>query len=322
MSYLLGVDVVGPIQFGLLGSLEVSINGRPIDIGTPKERQLLAILLIDFNTNVSVDKLVDELWGESPPAQPVAGLRTYVSNLRRALSAGGRDGKTLLVTESNGYALRISEEQLDSLQFEQLVSRARFDAVAKPSESVAATLDDALALVRGSPLADMGYEDFAQHEVVRLSEMVLSAEELRAELAIEMGDAASWLPRIIRLSSDHPLRERLTATHMTALAMTGRHAEALRVYSSHRSLLVEEMGIEPGQALRTLESNILAQDSTPVPGETRVPEGTETPSEQAAPSTAPNTIEAERRQLTVLCCDLAQSLSPDLDPEDLRAVVN
>ncbi len=316
------MDVVAPIQFGLLGSLEVSINGRPIDIGTPKERQLLAILLIDFNTTVSVDKLVDDLWSESPPAQPVAGLRTYVSNLRRALSAGDSDGKTLLVTESNGYALRISEEQLDSVQFEDLVSGARFDAAAKPSESVAATLDEALALVRGNPLADMAYEDFAQHEVVRLSEMVLSAEELRAELAIEMGDAASWLPRIIRLSSDHPLRERLTATHMTALAMTGRHAEALRVYSAHRNLLVEEMGIEPGQALRTLEANILAQDSTPVAAESGLPEDAATSSEQAAPDTAPSAIEAERRQLTVLCCGLAQSLSADLDPEDLRALVN
>ena len=110
------MDVVGPIQFGLLGPLEVSVDGRQIDIGTPKERQLLAVLLIDFNTTVSVDKLVDELWSESPPAQPVAGLRTYVSNLRRALSAGGSGGKTLLTTESNGYALRISEEQLDSVQ--------------------------------------------------------------------------------------------------------------------------------------------------------------------------------------------------------------
>jgi DNA-binding SARP family transcriptional activator len=312
------VGVVGTVQFGLLGPLEVTVDGGVVDIGTPKERQLLAILLVGVNTVVSIDRLVDGLWAESPPAKPLAGLRAYVSNLRRALSNGDVNGKDILVTESSGYSLRIDPERLDAVRFELLIARAQTDPTMQSADSVAATLDEALALVRGQPIADMEYEEFAQQEIRRLSELIVSTEERRAELAIEMGDAARWLPRIAALASAHPLRERLTGAHMTALAMTGRHGEALRSYQDHRHHLVDEMGIEPGHALRAIEASILAQDDLSADESLDRSEPTSTTS-----STRP-AIEAERRQLTIMSCGLADTvgLSAELDPEDLKALMS
>ncbi|MCP5033947.1 MAG: AAA family ATPase, partial [Actinomycetia bacterium] len=319
--------VVGSVRFGLLGPLEVTVDGRPIEIGTRKERQLLAMLLVDANTVVPTDRLIDGLWAGVPPAKPSASLRAYVSNIRRALGSSGVDGRDLLITDSGGYAIRADYEQLDSARFERLV---RDDATSTPDrESEASTLDEALALVRGEPLGDMAYEEFAQQEIRRLTELLLVAEERRAELAIELGDSAGWLPRIAALIVDHPLRERLRAVHMAALAGTGRHAEALRSYQEHRKHLAEEIGIDPGPHLQALEASILANEGTgSLLGESsnmlaRAVEAVDEPRTAADPQVPPAPSGAERRQLTVLACGLADAaeLTGSLDPEDQRALI-
>ena len=307
------------VEFKLLGRVEIVAYGTPVELGSAKERLLAALLLIRVNTVVPRDRIVEALWGDDAPAKPDVSIRAYASNLRRALKGVVNDPKTVLVSGRGGYSLHVDPELVDAVQFEKLLSAAS-DQRANPQEATE-TLERALSLVTGEPLADAAYADFAQAEVQRLNELILGAEELRAEMRIQSGDAGGVIAGLSALMTAHPLRESFRALHMTALAATGRHAEALRSYQVHRRRFVDEMGIEPGPGLRELETRILTEDSPfvaePAPPRRQV-------IEQASYDSASLNAGPQRRHVTVMACVLATDSaagpgSADRDPEDLRA---
>lgn len=242
------------MEFLILGPLEVRREGRPVHIGGAKERALLALLLLHAGEPVSVDHLIDELWGDSPPATARKSVQVRVAGLRRALRGDA------LLTRGDGYLVRLEPNQLDLHRFEQLLSDGR-DALAAGDPSAAvATLDEALALWRGPALADFTYESFAQSAIARLEELRVRALELRIEAQLELGLHARVIGELEDLVAAHPFRERLRGQLMLALYRDGRQAEALDVYRRTREQLVAELGIEPGPMLQQLQQAVLRQD--------------------------------------------------------------
>ena len=245
----------------ILGPLEVEDeSGQAVDLGSPKQQALFALLAIHPNSVLSTDRIIDELWGDQPPADGPRNVTVYVSRLRevlepdRAKRAPGR----LIVTEPSGYALRVDPEDIDALRFERLVGEARAEMVNDPG-SARGTITKALGLWRDRPLAGLVFEEFAQSEVRRLEELHLSALELRYEASIRVGEHSSTIPGLEKLVAEHPLRERLVALLMEALAGSGRQAEALRVYRSLELRLASDVGLEPSVEMRSLEEQILLQ---------------------------------------------------------------
>jgi DNA-binding SARP family transcriptional activator len=238
------------MEFRILGPLEASEEGRPLDLGGGKQRALLGVLLLNANRVVSRDRLIDALWAEEPPETAVKALQVYVSQLRKAL------GRDVLVTRAPGYMVQVGEGQLDLDRFEALREEARH---CEPADA-AARLREALSLWRGPPLSEFAYEGFAQGEIGRLEELRLAALEERVDAELQLGRHAALAGELEALVRDHPLREQLGAQQMLALYRSGRQAEALEVYQRARRALVEELGIEPARPLRELEQAILRQD--------------------------------------------------------------
>ena len=282
------------MQLRLLGPVEAVDGGRPIPLGGRKPRALLAILTLHANEVVSSDRLIDELWGERPPATATTALQVYVSRLRKVLPAGA------LVTRSPGYALEIDPEDVDAYRFERLVAEARTAETHRARE----LLGEALELWRGSPLADLSFEPFAQAELARLEELYAVAVEDRIEADLALGRHAELVPELEALAARDPLRERLRGQLMLALYRSGRQADALEVFRSARRSLVDELGIEPGPALQRLEHAILAQDPS-----LEAPVAAEPPSARAVP---------ERKLVTVLFIDLGLDGDASADPERAR----
>jgi len=236
------------VEFRILGPLEVWHEGRPVRISGVRQRELLAVLLLDAGAVVSSDRLMDALWGEDQPAAGATALRVRVSQLRRALGAGDR----VLVTRAPGYALLVEQDGLDLRRFERLFERAERAMAAGDAPGALAHVEAALSLWRGPPLVDFAYTSFAQAAIVRLEELRAAALELRidAELALDRhGRVVGELQALVRA---HPLRERVWAQLMLALYRDGRQAEALSAYRSARNRLVEEIGVEPGPELQAL----------------------------------------------------------------------
>ena len=248
------------MEFRLLGPLEVLDGDRAVAIGGGKRRALLALLLLHANEVVSADRLIDELWGERPPATAAKGLQVYVSQLRKELQGGVARNGDALVTRSNGYYLRVGAEELDIVRFERALSAGERALAAGDPERAAQRLRHGLALWRGPPLADFTYEPFAQQEVARLEELRLIALEQRVDADLALGRHAQVVGELEALVRGHPLRERVRGQLMLALYRCGRQAEALAVYRDGRRLMSEELGLEPGPALRELEGKILAHD--------------------------------------------------------------
>ena len=252
------------MELRILGPLEaVADDGTLIALGGPRVRAVLARLLVQPNTLVSTDSLVDAVWGESPPASATGALQVHVHALRKAL------GADRIVTRAPGYSLRVDENELDAARFEQLVEEGARLLETGNSAQAAALLTDALALWRGRALADLAYEPFAQHEAERLEELRLVALEQRLEAELGLGRDAELVGELEALVAQHPLRERFRALLMLALYRSNRQADALAAYRDARGALVEELGIEPGADLRELEQAILRQD--PALDHTRVP---------------------------------------------------
>jgi peptide/nickel transport system substrate-binding protein len=239
------------LNLQLLGPVEATIGGRPVSLGPKKQRGLLAMLALHPNETVSVDRLVDALWGDRPPATAQKMVQLYVSQLRRALAVDS----ARIVTQGRGYELRIDPDAVDVASFERLVEEAARDR-SVPNEAAHA----ALKLWQGAPLADVANEPFAAPEIRRLEELRLRAEELAIDDDLALGRDQEALAKLERLIKDHPLRERLYAQRMLALYRTGRQAEALESYAAARRTLVEEAGIEPGSELQDLQARILRQD--------------------------------------------------------------
>jgi DNA-binding SARP family transcriptional activator len=238
------------MDFRLLGPLEVSEHDRALALGGTKQRSLLALLLLRANELVSTDHLMDQLWGASPPLTAGKSVQVYVSRLRKVLG----DGR--LTTHGRAYALRVEPAELDLARFERLCAEARQAA----PDAAAQKLRDALALWRGSALADLAYEPFAQVEIARLEEMRLAAVELRIDADLALGRHAELIGELEALVARQPLRERLRLQLMLALYRSARQAEALEAYRTARRELQEELGLEPSDELKRMEQAILRQD--------------------------------------------------------------
>jgi DNA-binding SARP family transcriptional activator len=232
------------MEFRILGPLEVVEEGQPVKLGGARQRALLAVLLTRANEVVSADRVIDELWGDTPPKTAANTVQYYVSQLRKAL------GADRIVTRPPGYLIRVEPGELDLERFESLVE-----------EGGAEGLREALALWRGAPLADFAYEAFAQAAIGRLDELRLVALEKRIEADLALGRHTDLVGELETLVAEHPLRERPRSQLMLALYRSGRQAEALEAYQETRRALVEELGIEPGPVLQELERSILRQDA-------------------------------------------------------------
>jgi predicted ATPase/DNA-binding SARP family transcriptional activator len=241
------------MEFRLLGAFEVEDRGRVIALGGSKPRALLASLLLRANAVVARDVLIEELWGGDQPASAVHSLEVYVSRLRRLLP--GR-----LETRDGGYLLRVDPAEIDATRVEELLDAARQARAAGDATRAGDRVDAALALWRGSALSGLELVGALAAEAARLEEVRLSCLEERAECALAAGRHAEILPELESLARLHPLRERIRGQLMLALYRCGRQADALAEYRRARRELVEELGIEPGVALRDLERAILCQE--------------------------------------------------------------
>jgi WD40 repeat protein/DNA-binding SARP family transcriptional activator len=228
----------------LLGPVEASVDGRPVPLGAGKPRAVLALLALHAGSTISSDRLIDGLWGERPPATATKLVHVYVSQLRKALAAGGNGAQ--IVTRGHGYQLRLGPDDVDVRRFERLVARGM------PRE--------ALALWRGPALDDVAGEPFAAAEIRRLEELRLAAVELAIQRDLEAGRHREVVGELEALVLDEPLREELHAQRMLALYRSGRQADALAAYRQARAALVEAIGVEPGPELRRLHEAILRQD--------------------------------------------------------------
>jgi DNA-binding SARP family transcriptional activator/WD40 repeat protein len=247
------------IQFGVLGPLEVLRDGEAVTIAGRRQRALLALLLCHPNRFVSRDQLINELFGETAGRSPERMLRVQLSRLRKALAEAGADRR--VVAEGSGYVLKVGAGELDLDVFERLVADGRAALAAGEPGRAAALLRQAQDIWRGRALADLEDEPFAQLEGRRLEELRLLAREDRIEADLALGHHAPLCAELTALTAEHPLRERLRGQLMLALYRAGRQAEALAVYRQTGDLLREELGLEPGVALRTLELSILQQDA-------------------------------------------------------------
>lgn len=249
------------LDFGVLGPLQVGANGTFLPLGGAKQRAVLALLLLHANEVVSVDRMIDELWGESPPESAANMLQGYVSHLRKTLEPGRSRGEhELIVSRPPGYVLQIQPEQLDAGRFERMTSEARRSLEEGDIQAAAGRFAAALDLWRGPALADLAYEPFARVDVERLEELRLAALEDRIDADLMLDRHDVLVGELRDLVGEHPLQERLRGQLMAALYRCGRQVEALEVYREGRDVLVDELGVEPGPALRELEQAILRQD--------------------------------------------------------------
>ena len=241
------------MRFQLLGPVEAWSDDAALKVPTGRQRALLAALLLRANRVVSVDELIEVLWGSVPPPSARVAAQNYVKRLRDALGPG----RDRIVTRPPGYLFRLGTDELDVSCFEAEVEAGRAAARAGNWEVAADRAASALSRWHGDPLADVGSEALAVREVPRLTELRLQAAETRASAAIRLGCHADVIGELRQLVADHPLRERLWVLLASALQRDGRQAEALAVYREARDLLIAELGAEPGPELRDLHHQIL-----------------------------------------------------------------
>jgi len=242
------------VEFRILGPLEV-VNGHDgVTVDAPKLRALLGVLLLHPNEVVSSERLIDELWGERPPATAPKLVQTYVSQLRREL------GPETIETRAPGYLLRVDKHAVDAARFRELVAEGRWLAASDELERARSAYGEALALWRGPPFADVLFESFARNEVAQLEQERLSALMDLTDCELALGRHAEVVPELETLVRQYPVRERLWGQLMLALYRSGRQADALAAYQDARRTLAEELGLEPGRELQDLEKAVLTQD--------------------------------------------------------------
>ena len=299
---MIGVRVLGP--------LEVMADGKPADLGGPRQRCVLARLIAERCRVVSADRLIEDLYADEAPPRALAAVQSYVSHLRRALEPdrAARAPAGVLVTSPPGYAVRLGRDAVDAWSFEEAVhSAAGLDDPA----AVHARLSAALAAWRGVAFQEFGGIPWADLEASRLDELRLTATELRAEAALRLGHAPQTVTDLNRLTAEQPLREEAWRLLALALYQAGRQGDALTVLRRARARLAEDLGVDPGPALRELERDILAQAphlTAPAPGTRPRASVTAVPRPQAGdpalaqdqpPAPAPYVgMDAELRQVT------------------------
>jgi DNA-binding SARP family transcriptional activator len=226
-----------------------------------KQRALLALLVIHEGETLSTDRLIDELWGEHPPATAAKTVQVHISRLRKALEQSGAEASSeMIVTRERGYELRVEPERIDAHRFDRLIIEGRRELVAPRPERAVLKLEEAMSLWRGPRLSEFAYEQFAQDEIARLVELRVGALEALIDAKLALGRHAEVVGTLEQLNRDPPYRERLRGQQMLAFYRCDRQADALQAYQVARRKLVEELGIEPGERLRDLERAILAQD--------------------------------------------------------------
>jgi DNA-binding SARP family transcriptional activator len=240
------------VEFKVLGPLEVTHEGRVVELGAPRQRAVLAFLLLHANEVVPTDRLAEALWPGDIPRTGGKAIQVYVSALRKAFG----NARDVLETRGPGYVLRVGAGELDLHEFEQLLARARDE---EPAARIA-TLRTALSLWRGAPLADFAYDAFVQPEAGRLEELRQHALEERIEAELETGGGPELVTELQSLVAERPLQERARSLLMRALYRAGRQSDALEVFREGKQLLDEELGLEPGPELKELERAILRHD--------------------------------------------------------------
>lgn len=266
------------VRFRVLGPVGLEVHTTTVPVTSTRQRVVLAMLLMTANHVVTVDKLIDAVWADSPPPSARGQIQICISALRRALR-----GVDLIHTAPTGYLIRIARDQLDYLMFDDLLSQGRAAAADGRLEEAIEHLDRAVGLWRGPALADVPGRA-AEIIAHRLEERRIMAVEDRIEVRLTLGGHRELVDELVSLTTEHPLRERLWGFLMLALYRSGRQAEALSAYRAARKSLVDELGIEPGEQLRHLEHAILAHDTTLVFADTaETPE----PTTPAAPPDRP-----------------------------------
>ena len=305
------------MEYRVLGSLEVlDASGHPLALGGTRQQTVLGSLLLRAGETVPLERLVDELW-EQPPETAAKTVQVYVSRLRRLLTPGAIESR------SGGYALRLDGDRLDLTQFERLADEGRTALSAAEWERAASLLGDALALWRGPALGGLTAEAL-RREAERLEALRLQALEDRIEADLGCGRERDVVPELEALVAEHPFRERLRGQLMLALYRTGRQTDALEAYREGRTLLSEELGLEPGAELRGLEQRILAHDHALDP-QTATIEATGSPAAAPVVPHPPHASEPirARRPATVVFADVVDSttLGERLDPESFHLLL-
>jgi DNA-binding SARP family transcriptional activator len=262
-----GPDVA--IDYRVLGPLEAFDDGRQLSLGGPKQRAMLASLLLRATEVVPVGRLIDDLWGDDPPESAANIIQGYVSGLRHVI------GREAIATRGRGYLLHVEPSNLDLRRFERLVDEGGYAlANGRPLEAVEA-FSKALSLWRGPPFADISDEPFVVVAAGRLDELRLAALEKRIDADLACGRHGDVAAELATLVEEYPFRERFRAQHMLALYRSERQTDALASYQAARAKLAEELGIDPSPALQSLEKSILDHHSSldlSVSGGERLPE--------------------------------------------------
>lgn len=248
------------VRVRVLGLTDAEVGGRPVDLGGPRQRSVLARLLVAYRTIVSADRMIDDVWSGQQPRTATTSLRAYVSRLRGLLEPDRVPGGSpqILVKFGSGYALRLEDEAVDAWRFERLVGHAREASRTRP-ERARALLAEALELWQGQAYAEFADQVWAIAESARLEELSLSARELLVDVMLRAGAPAEAVAPAEFLTRAHPLREESWRLLTVALWGSGRQADALAALRRSRHALVVHAGLDPGRALVRLEQAILAQ---------------------------------------------------------------
>ncbi|AEV71991.1 DNA-binding transcriptional activator of the SARP family [Mycolicibacterium rhodesiae NBB3] len=256
-----GASVASGLDFGVLGPLQVSVNGVPVSSGTPKQSAVLALLLMNRNRPVSRDSIIGAIWDEdSPEADAVHNLHVYVANLRKLFGSAGVDPKNVLASARPGYQLNVSDTALDLARFNTQKAAGAQAAAAGRFALAGDRLSAALASWRGPVLDDLREFRFVEPFATALVEDKMVAHVLRAEAEIACGRAGSIIGELEQLVVEQPYREPLWAQLITAYYLADRQTDALDAYRRLRSTLSEDLGIDPGPTLRDLHERILRQE--------------------------------------------------------------
>ena len=242
------------MEFRILGALEVVADGEVLELGGPRQRAVLALLLLRPNTEVPRAQLLDAVWGDDPPRTAIGSLQVYVHGLRQAI------GATRIETIGSAYRLHIEQDELDVARFDDAVERARAALASGDASGALDTLSAGLALWRGAPLADLAEHGEAEAAARELEERRLVALELQNDLWLALGRTDLVLGSVERQIAANPYRERLRAQLILALYRAGRQSDALAAYQAMRSTWDDDLGIEPTPALKELERAVLQHD--------------------------------------------------------------
>jgi SARP family transcriptional regulator, regulator of embCAB operon len=255
----------GPV-FGLLGPLLLSVDGTAVPIGTPKQRAVMASLLMNRNRPVAADSLINAVWGEDAPSEARASLHAYVSNLRRLLGSVGFDGRSMLEKVSPGYRLNIGELDVDLGRFIRARNEGVKAATAGRFEEASRHYSAALAQWRGDVLDDLRGFDFVSVFATAMADEKIATHIALAESEIACGRAKRITGELEALVADHPFREPAWEQLMIAYYVSARQSDALAAYQRLKTILADELGIDPSPPLRELHERILRQepmDATP-----------------------------------------------------------